>query len=136
MIAASTLDNKEIDNVNPTLSKEEKKVKRAFRKCAYEIWVSHKKAVEVSADAADVRAPLVVPAAPSEIEVVLSDIMRKLDEDDDILASDCGKIAKCIIMVWVKLATLISWSDRATGHVDENSVYHPPLLKELPYMSA
>ncbi|KAK4442936.1 hypothetical protein QBC34DRAFT_417959 [Podospora aff. communis PSN243] len=62
--------------------------------------------------------------------------MRKLDGDDDIPASDCGKLAKCIIMAWVTLVTLISWSDRKTGEVDDNGVYHPPLLKELPYMSA
>ncbi|KAK0627403.1 hypothetical protein B0T14DRAFT_600625 [Immersiella caudata] len=141
LIAASKLDTEVIVRVDPNLSNEEKKVEMAFRKCTEEVQVSYQKAIQ-SQQAWGAGAPPVpsaaAPIAPalSEIEVVLSDITRKLDEDDDILASDCGKIAKCIIMAWVKLVTLISWSDRGTGVVDGDGVYHPPLLEELPYISA
>jgi len=79
-----------------------------------------------------------LPSAAREtiIETILTQIIDKMDNDEQISASDCGKVARCIIMAWVRLVTLVSWADRGTGHLDDDGIYHPPSLNEIPYMSA
>jgi hypothetical protein len=80
--------------------------------------------------------PLRPDAHEAIIETVLERIISKLNSDEQISASDCGKVARCIIMAWVSLVTLVSWADRREGHLDDDGVYHPPSLKEIPYLSA